>query len=85
MRWPVRLAGRRAGASINFSRSPSVVMLALALACIGSLGLRWRQARHVRDRLRTKQIRWLAMVGAFFGVFALIGWTFEFYKGPHAN
>jgi uncharacterized membrane protein len=28
---------------------------------------------------------WLAAVGAFLGVVALIGWTFEFYKGPHAN
>ncbi|MEI2775286.1 MAG: cytochrome c oxidase subunit 4 [Tetrasphaera sp.] len=26
---------------------------------------------------------WMVAVGAFFGVFALIGWTFEYYKGPH--
>lgn len=26
---------------------------------------------------------WIVFVGAFFGVPALIGWTFEHWKGPH--
>ncbi len=28
---------------------------------------------------------WLFIIGAFFGIFALIGWTFEHYKGEYAN
>ncbi len=27
---------------------------------------------------------WLFIIGAMFGVIALIGWTFEYFKGPHA-
>ncbi len=27
---------------------------------------------------------WLFIIGAFFGVPALIGWTFEYWKGEHA-
>ncbi|MGE9808007.1 cytochrome c oxidase subunit 4 [Janibacter sp. G1551] len=27
---------------------------------------------------------WVFIIGAFFGVFALVGWTFEFYKGEHS-
>ncbi len=27
---------------------------------------------------------WLFIIGAFFAVPALIGWTFEYWKGPHA-
>ena len=27
---------------------------------------------------------WLFVIGATFGVFALVGWTFEYFKGPHA-
>lgn len=26
---------------------------------------------------------WIAFIGLFFGVPALIGWTFEYWKGPH--
>jgi len=28
---------------------------------------------------------WLFTIGAFFGIFAIIGWTFEHYKGEYAN
>lgn len=28
---------------------------------------------------------WIAFIGAFFGLFALVGWVFEFYKGQHAH
>ena len=28
---------------------------------------------------------WIVAIGAFFAVFALIGWVFEFYKGAHAS
>lgn len=28
---------------------------------------------------------WLFAVGAFFAVFALVGWVFESYKGQHAH
>ncbi len=28
---------------------------------------------------------WLFIIGAFFGVVALVGWTFEHYRGEHAN
>lgn len=28
---------------------------------------------------------WVSLIGAFFGVFMLIGWVFEFYKGPYAH
>jgi uncharacterized membrane protein len=28
---------------------------------------------------------WLFMIGAFFGVVAVVGWTFEHYRGIHAN
>jgi hypothetical protein len=27
---------------------------------------------------------WLFIIGAVFGVVALVGWTFEYFKGPHA-
>lgn len=27
---------------------------------------------------------WLVIIGAFFAVPALVGWTFEYWKGPHA-
>ena len=27
---------------------------------------------------------WLFIIGAAFGVVALVGWTFEYFKGPHA-
>ena len=27
---------------------------------------------------------WVFIIGAFFAVPALIGWTFEYFKGPHA-
>jgi hypothetical protein len=27
---------------------------------------------------------WIAIIGAAFGVVALVGWTFEYFKGPHA-
>lgn len=27
---------------------------------------------------------WLFIIGAFFGIFALVGWTFEYYSGRHA-
>jgi hypothetical protein len=27
---------------------------------------------------------WLFIIGAGFGLVALIGWTFEYFKGPHA-
>ena len=27
---------------------------------------------------------WLFIIGATFGVIALVGWTFEYFKGPHA-
>lgn len=27
---------------------------------------------------------WLFIIGAAFGVIALVGWTFEYFKGPHA-
>ena len=27
---------------------------------------------------------WLFIIGASFGVVALVGWTFEYFKGPHA-
>lgn len=27
---------------------------------------------------------WLFIIGAAFGVVALCGWTFEYFKGPHA-
>ncbi|HPB73151.1 MAG TPA: cytochrome c oxidase subunit 4 [Phycicoccus sp.] len=26
---------------------------------------------------------WVFIIGAFFGVPALVGWTFEYWKGPH--
>src|SRR5262249_16267979 len=38
MRWPVRFAGRRAGASTFFPRSSFAVMLALALALVPFAG-----------------------------------------------
>ncbi|MET4076975.1 MULTISPECIES: cytochrome c oxidase subunit 4 [Janibacter] len=28
---------------------------------------------------------WVAVLGAVFGVFALVGWVFEYYKGEHAH
>jgi hypothetical protein len=28
---------------------------------------------------------WLFIIGAFFGIVAVIGWTFEHYKGEYAN
>lgn len=28
---------------------------------------------------------WLFIIGAFFGVVALLGWTFEHYQGEYAN
>jgi hypothetical protein len=28
---------------------------------------------------------WLFIIGAFFGIVALIGWTFEHYRGEYAN
>ncbi len=28
---------------------------------------------------------WIFALGAFFGVIALIGWVFEFYRGEHAH
>ncbi|CCH75202.1 conserved membrane hypothetical protein [Nostocoides australiense Ben110] len=28
---------------------------------------------------------WMFAIGAFFGLFALVGWTFEYFKGAHAN
>ncbi len=28
---------------------------------------------------------WLFTIGAFFAIFAIIGWTFEHYKGEYAN
>ena len=27
---------------------------------------------------------WLVIIGATLGVVALVGWTFEYFKGPHA-
>jgi len=27
---------------------------------------------------------WLFIIGAVFGAVALVGWTFEYFKGPHA-
>lgn len=27
---------------------------------------------------------WLFIIGASFGVFAVVGWTFEYFKGEHA-
>ena len=27
---------------------------------------------------------WLFIIGAAFGVIALVGWTFEYFRGPHA-
>jgi hypothetical protein len=27
---------------------------------------------------------WIAIIGAVFGVVALVGWTFEYFSGPHA-
>jgi hypothetical protein len=27
---------------------------------------------------------WLFIIGASLGVVALVGWTFEYFKGPHA-
>lgn len=27
---------------------------------------------------------WVSIIGAFFGIFALVGWTFETYKGRNA-
>jgi len=27
---------------------------------------------------------WLFIIGAVFGVVALVGWTFEYFRGPHA-
>jgi hypothetical protein len=27
---------------------------------------------------------WIAIIGAAFGVVALVGWTFEYFRGPHA-
>jgi hypothetical protein len=27
---------------------------------------------------------WLFIIGASFGTLALVGWTFEYFKGPHA-
>ncbi len=28
---------------------------------------------------------WMFLIGAFFGVVAVVGWTFEHYRGEHAN
>jgi hypothetical protein len=28
---------------------------------------------------------WLFIIGAFFGVVALVGWTFEYYKGEYSQ
>jgi hypothetical protein len=28
---------------------------------------------------------WIFAIGVFIGVPALIGWTFEYFKGQHAN
>ena len=28
---------------------------------------------------------WMVIIGAFFGIVALVGWTFEHYQGEHAN
>jgi hypothetical protein len=27
---------------------------------------------------------WIVIIGAAFGVVALVGWTFEYFRGPHA-
>ena len=28
---------------------------------------------------------WLFIIGAFFGIVAIVGWTFEHFKGEYAN
>lgn len=28
---------------------------------------------------------WVSLIGAAFGVFAVIGWVFEYYRGAHAH
>ena len=65
----VRSPSRRASTASS-ARTPGGPCRSAAAAAICFLGLAvgW----------------WLFIIGAAFGVVALVGWTFEYFKGPHA-